>query len=367
MRNLLLSLLTLFLFGACTRESFRQNLSYEQPVSDFRGIVDSIVVSTMNQYHIPGLAVGIVKNDSLIYTRGYGVRDINQAKAVRAQTVFHTASVSKLFTASAILELMKSGNLSLDTRLLAILPDLHLDDPRGQKITLQHLLNHTSGLPDVQNYRWKDQNQSEKSLEQYVMSLNLRLKSEPGTQYAYSNLAYELLGLVVARTTKITFEDYVKSQILEPVGMKNSDFRYFKIPDSLRTSPHTKVGKQIKVRETYPYTREHAPSSTLNASAMDLSRWMIAFFQALEENPDTYYHQMIRPSFAPYIGLGFQLYKFDQYKAVGHFGGDRGFRSFLMMIPARKIGLVVLANADFAEDFRQEIVYAIAEIMLNKI
>lgn len=77
---------------------------------------------------------------------------------------------------------------------------------------------------------------------------------------------------------------------------------------------------------------------------------------------------MLEPSFKPFphIGLGFQLYDFESYKAVGHFGGDKGFRSFLMMIPEENIGLVVLGNSDYEEDYRQEIIYPIAKLMITE-
>jgi CubicO group peptidase (beta-lactamase class C family) len=195
------------------------------------------------------------------------------------------------------------------------------------------------------------------------------LDFEPGTNYSYSNLAYDVLGFVVERVSGQTFEEYVKTNILIPNKMIQSDFRYFKIPDSLRTYPHSKnwFSKNIYQRNTYPYTREHAPSSTLNSSAMELSRWMISFIKKLYTEKEPYYfHSMIMQStnLNKYIGLGFQLNTIEGQKTIGHFGGDKGFRSYLLMIPDKKIGTVVLSNCDYSEDFRQEIIHYILKIML---
>jgi CubicO group peptidase (beta-lactamase class C family) len=241
---------------------------------------------------------------------------------------------------------------------------------RTFNITILNLLNHTSGLPDVHNYHWGNNNQSEKSLEDYILSLNLKLKSEPSTQYIYSNLGYNILGYIIEKLTNTSFDNYLKENILNAYGMNSSDFRYFKIPDSLKTSPHSKhwITGKIYERKTYPYTREHAPSSTLNSSATDLCKWMISFMKLLDSgNSENVFAEMTEPGFSayPHIGLGFQLSKLESRKAIGHYGGDKGFRSYLLMIPEEKIGLVLLANCDYEEDFRQEIIHQIAKRMLT--
>jgi len=333
--------------------------------------IDSLIALKMNQYQIPGLAIGVIRNDTVVLTKGYGARSIKAPPLVTEQSVFHTASISKLFTAQAIAQLIAEGQMSLDDKLVAWIPELSYKDPRVTTITIKQLLNSTSGLPDVHNYHWSNNHQADNSLEEYVLGLNLQLDADPGSAYSYSNLGYNLLGYVIEKCTSLTFEDYLQTNILEKYGMQQSDFRAFQIPDSLRTSPHSKkrLNGRIYERSVYPYTREHAPSSTLNASVHDLSRWMLAFLRQLEDPAtDAIYRQMIEPSFTayPHIGLGFQLYDFTGTQAVGHFGGDKGFRSFLMMIPDQQIGVVVLGNCDYEEDFRQEIVHAITNWMIEE-
>ncbi len=355
---------------SCADQSFKQNLEVKRSLNGFNKKVDSIVINKMNEYNIPGLSIGLVRNDSVIYTKGYGVRNIEKNNPVSEHTIFHTASVSKLFTSSAIIKLTNDGLLSLDDKLYKVVPELQFKDELIKKISIKDLLNHTSGLPDVKNYHWENNNQSNTSLKEYVGGLNLKLESEPSLTYSYSNLGYNLLGYVIEKKTKNSFEDYLKKNILNPSGMVFSDFRYFYIHDSLTTSPHTKnkILGNVYERDTYPYTREHAASSTLNASAIELSMWMIHFLKESKRNTSrNNYSLALKPTSAKFsqIGLGFQQYDFESKHAVGHYGGDKGFRSFLMMIPEENIGLVVLGNCDYEEDFRQEIIHPIAKLMLT--
>jgi len=365
-----LVILSFTFFQSCSTVSFKQDIEANSSLTGFSEKVDSVVLNKMNQYNIPGLSIGLIRNDSIIYLKGYGVRSIKTGNPVTENTIFHTASISKLFTAVATMKLVEQNLITVDDKLVDILPELKYDDNRVNDITIKNLLNHTSGLPDISNYHWDNNNQSDNSLKEFVLGLNLELDSDPSTKYEYSNLAYDILGYVIEKVSGSTFDDYLKENVLNKNGMYNSEFRYFKIHDSLKTSPHSKrwVTNNIYERKTYPYTREHAPSSTLNSSSKDLSKWMISFLQTLGDSDlNSRISTMIEPSFSsnPYIGLGFQLNDFNSKKTIGHYGGDKGFRSYLIMIPDEKIGLVVLANCDYDEDFRQEIIHPIAALMLS--
>lgn len=345
------------------QKSFHQNIEIKSQPVTFKEKVDSIVASKMNEYNIPGISAGIVLGDSILYAKGYGVKEINSGGPVSEHTVFHTASISKIFTALAVVQLEREGKLSIGNKLTEFIPELIFRDKQIANITLKQLLNHTSGLPDVLDYHWEDHHKSENALSDYILGLDLQLENQPGTTYSYSNLGYDIMGLVVEKAAGKPFEDYVKENILDQAGMSNSDFRHFLIPDSLLAYPHSKawLTNRVKPREIYPYTREHAPSSTLNASATDLSKWMILFMNEPKE-----YSKLITPSteLHPHIGLGFQIYSFDSYKTIGHYGGDKGFRSLLLMIPEKQIGIVILGNSDYNEDYRQEILFPIAKLML---
>ena len=356
---------------SCSGQYFQQHIEVDKSLNSFDRKVDSIVSEKMNTYNIPGLSIGIIESDSIVFSKGYGIKSINTKDIVNSSTNFHTASISKLFTAQAILILAQEKKLSLDTKLIAVIPELRFKDERVKNITIKTLLNHTSGLPDVINYNWENNNQSDRSLKNYVLGLNLKLQSEPDTEYHYSNLGYNILGHIIERVSGTNFDQFIKESILSPNQMLNSDFRYFEITDSIRSSPHSKrlISKKIYERKIYPYTREQAPSSTLNSSANDLSKWMISFLKSVDSsNQNKSFEKMLEPSFKqyPHIGLGFQLSSLNTEKAVGHYGGDKGYRSYLIMVPAKRIGLVLLANCDYDEDFRQEILHPIVKLMLTK-
>ena len=366
----IITILSFLILQSCSNTRFQQDIEMNQSVNGFAEKVDSIVAGKMNNYNIPGLSIGLVANDSIVYAKGFGLKSIGNPEPVTENSNFHTASISKLFTAQAVIMLLEENDISLNEKLVSIIPELSYQDKRVEDITVKSLLNHTSGLPDVSNYRWKNNNQSITSLKEYVSGLKLTLDSQPGTQYNYSSLAYNILGYVVEKLSETSFEEYVKENIFDANGMHNSDFRYFEIPDSIKTSPHSKrlITKKVYTRKTYPYTREHAPSSTLNSSAADLSKWMILFLKSIESNqPDRNFSVMLEASVSsyPYIGLGFQLSSIDSKKTIGHYGGDKGYRSYLLMIPEEKMGLVILANSDYNEDFRQEILHPIAKLMLT--
>jgi CubicO group peptidase (beta-lactamase class C family) len=370
-RLLTLNLLSLLIIQSCSGQNFEQSIKVDEKLNSFFGEVDSIVAKKMNNYNIPGLSIGIIKSDSIVYSKGYGIKNINTKEIVSANTNFHTASISKLFTAQAIMILVQEDKISLENKLTEIIPELKYKDERVKNITIKSLLNHTSGLTDVSSYNWKNNNQSENSLKDYILGLNLKLLSEPHTKYNYSNLGYNILGYVIEKLSETNFDEFVKENILIPSQMSNSDFRYFKIADSIKTSPHSKriISKKIYERKIYPYTREQAPSSTLNSSANDLSKWMISFLKSSNSlNSEKNFKSMFEPSFNqyPYIGFGFQLSNLYKEKAIGHYGGDKGYRSYLIMVPEKEIGLVLLANCDYDEDFRQEIIHPIVKLMLTK-
>ena len=352
---------------------FLSSIMYSQQVSrigmsevSLNDYVDSIATKAMSDYEIPGLAIGIIQSDSILLAKGFGVKNIDDPGPVDANTTFHTASISKLFTAQAVVQLFERKDLPLNSRLSELLPQLDFTDDMTRRITVKHLLNHTSGLPDIRNYQWQNGYTSDDRLEEWARELELEADSGPGIEYHYSNLGYNLLAYLIQDLSEISFEDYMQEYILAPANMKNSDFRYFKVDKGNSASPHSRkrLGSKINVRKTYPYSREHAGSSTLNASVQDLCRWMIHFLNEVKRGR---YRNMLQPSVGsqPYIGLGFQLGQIEGFSKAGHYGGDRGFRSYLFLIPDAEYGLVLLANCDYNEDFRQEILHSIAGFLIN--
>ena len=293
---------------------------------------------TMNLNDLPGLAIGVsiggtsVSDGSagvvpdtatpkataeFIGVRGY--QDHAARTPLAEDDIFHCASVSKLFTSSAIMKLVEAGVLDLNARLCDILPDLCIVDRRYEEIRLWNMLTHTSGLGDVEDYHWYDFETDEDSLRRYVYD-NDEVLAQPmlwepqETRFRYSNIAYEILGQIVSEYSvhmpgstsvtaghesdaaghapsvanqvrdegsRLSYEDFVARYLLEPAGMTSSTMKTFERPgapdfasNEHMAKPHEKKSdRSIGPVHYYPYTRQHAPSSTLTSNVSDLLRW----------------------------------------------------------------------------------------------
>jgi hypothetical protein len=160
--------------------------------------------------------------------------------------------------------------LDLDAPVTEWVPELTLADGRAGDVTARALLSHSSGLPDVVDYGWHDPQPGDDALSELARSLSgWRLQPEPGSAFSYSDAGYELLGLLLSRVTGTTFEDAVRQRVLRPLGMRDGTFLRSEVPAQLGASPH--VGMPPEVPEgAYPYTRRHAPSSTLHSNPVEM-------------------------------------------------------------------------------------------------
>jgi CubicO group peptidase (beta-lactamase class C family) len=317
----------------------------------------------MQDANIPGLAIGIIEAGRPVYVRGFGVMDARDpARPVTAETLFHMASITKPFVATSVMQLAERGRVDLDAPITRYLPYFELKDPRYRAITVRLMLTHTSGMPDVEDYRWDKPEFDDGALERYVRSLrDQSLRWEPGTKFAYSNMAYEVLGDLVAKVSGMSFEDYVKKNILEPTGMTSSTLMFKEAAPARLAAGHMwdKFGTAIPVNH-YPYNRCHTPSSNLHSSATDMVRWMLVNLNRGELDgrrilKDSTYDLMWKPTEASTdvspgtsVGISWFLKSHNGQQVVRHGGADDGFLTTLIMLPARKTGVVVLINYDRA-------------------
>lgn len=329
-----------------------------------------MVEAYLGAHEVAGVAVAVVREDEVV-TQGFGVRDVGTGAPVTPETMFHLASVSKPFVATAVVSLATAGGtggpaLDLDAPITDWVPELTLADGRAHEVTARGLLSHTSGLPDVTDYGWHDPQLDDEALSELARSLSgWRLQADPGSTFSYSNVGYELLGLLLARVTGTTFEDAVRQQVLSPLGMRDSTFLRADVPRHLAASPH--VGMPLAVPgDAYPYTRRHAPSSTLHSNLDELCRWMLAHLEPAgtsagdPDGPwarldadllDRMWRPVVavgRPPWEEAAGLGWALGSYGGHRTVSHSGMDPGFGSMLVLVPQRRTGVVVLANSNTA-------------------
>jgi CubicO group peptidase (beta-lactamase class C family) len=318
--------------------------------------IETFLQSLIDNGGIPGITIAVTVDQDIVYANGFGVTNFDTKKKLEPKNTFHIASVSKTFTATAVMQLHEKGKIDINKPLITYLPYFNLKDERYKDITIKQMLNHTSGMPDVDDYEWEKAVSDEGAAERYVRSLSDSvLISKPGTEFHYSNIAFDIMADLIAKVSGMSFEKYVKENILTPLEMKESSFYYPEIKKSLRTSPH--IGNPPKVLPVYPYNRMHAPSSTLNTNVLEMSHWAIAnMYNGKYKNtqilsPETHL-MMMTPTFIRNkdqnisIGLSWFMYPYKGMTNYEHGGSDDGYRSLLTLIPEKKIGIIILSNIE---------------------
>jgi len=318
--------------------------------------LEPLIQQVMASFEMAGLAIGIVRGDEVVYVKGFGVKHLETREPVTATSLFHLASVSKPFVATAIMQLAEQGKLDLDTPIVRYLPYFTMNDERSRAITVQQMLSHVSGMPDEENYYWDQPEYDAGALERYVRRLgNASLLFAPGERFAYSNIAYEVLGDLIAKRSGHSFEEYMRRHLLRPLGMSTSTFFKHEVPPELAMTPHVSV-PQIMLSPVYPYHRAHAPSSTLHSSALEMCHWARANLQKGNWNGKRILsaasYDLLWHPYAPieegdppvFYGLGWFLGTYKGKRQISHGGQDTGFETTFVLLPEESIGVVVLAN-----------------------
>ncbi len=224
----------------------------------------------------------MIDDGKVVYEKGFGVQSLKGKDPTTPRSLFHMASITKPFVATAVMQLVEKGRMSLDAPITTYLPYFEIADPRAKTITVRQMLTHTSGMPDVDDYEWDRPQYDDGALERYVRSLkDQKLVFAPGERMQYSNMAYEILGDAVAKASGMTFEEYVRQNILQPLGMADSTLLVKDTDPALMTWGHELDGKGHPfASHVYPYNRPHTPSSDLHSNVRDMSRWAIANLDA---------------------------------------------------------------------------------------
>lgn len=334
--------------------------------------IDAYIGSLVDSAGIPGISIAITNGQEVAYSKSFGVANLHTGEKLTNSHFFHIASVSKTFTATAVMQLVEKGKIDINEPLINYLPYFKMKDPRYRNITIKQMLNHTSGIPDVTDYEWEKVESDAGALERYTRSLaDSILLSDPGSTYYYSNIAFDVLGDLVAKVSGMSFEKYEKDYILGPLGMNESSFYFPEMKRNLQTSPHT--GNPQVLSDVYPYNRKHAPSSTLTSNIVELSHWVIAnMYEGKYKNTQIISPSTFRTMTIPTVtvdpgqelsmGLCWFIYPYRGYKNYVHEGGDIGYRSILSLLPERKLGIVILSNSDNIDV--QQAYFHIVDILL---
>lgn len=326
-------------------------------------LLHEMLADFVENEQFPGLAVGIVRDNQILFTGEYGTANLSTGDPLIRSTLFHQASVSKTFVATAIMQLVERGKVDLDSPITHYLPYFKMEDERFRNLSIRQLMNHTSGMPDEEDYAWDRPEYDEQSLERYVKGVyRHKLLSEPGVNFAYSNIGYEILGDMIAKVSGMSFEEYMKNNILEPIGMRSSSFLKLEIETHL-AAPHvlgTSNGYGGYVSDVFPYNRAHGPSSTLYTNAEDMCQYLLMHqnrgtagngYQLLQSGS---YDEMWKPHATTsygqenaQIGLGWFLGEYKGLRIISHSGWDTGFLSNLFLLPDENIAISIMTNCDY--------------------
>jgi CubicO group peptidase (beta-lactamase class C family) len=245
------------------------------------GEIDRVFTEFAKTAHVPGAAWGVIIDGELAHSGAAGVRDIATQAPVDADTVFRIASMTKSFTAMAILKLRDEGKLSLDDVAERFVPELKnltyptTDSPR---LTIRHLLTHSEGFPE--DNPWGDQqlSRTEEDLSRMLRD-GIPFSTAPGTAYEYSNYGFAILGRVVTRASGVAYEDYVTSSILQPLGMTSTTLHPSRVPRGRLAVGYRWEDERWKEEPALPHGSFGAMGGMLT-SIRDLSRYVSALLNA---------------------------------------------------------------------------------------
>jgi len=296
----------------------------------------------------PGAALAVLKKGEVIYKKGYGEAQLEYNISITPSTVFHVASVSKQFTAFAVVLLANQGKLSLDDDIRTYLPEVPDFDETS---TIRHLIHHSSGLRDqwellaMAGWRLDDVITTEHILT--AVRHQKELNFNPGDEYLYCNTGYTLLAQIVERVADQPFPQWTKENIFEPLGMSNTHFHDdHQMIVKNRAYSYVPVDNGGFKKRVLSYANVGATS--LFTTAEDLLKWANNFFEKKVGGPQAIaqmteqgiLNNREKISYAFGVGVG----KYKGLKIISHSGGDAGFRSHLLLFPDHKFAVAVLSN-----------------------
>ncbi|MDR3597052.1 serine hydrolase [Clostridium sp.] len=315
----------------------------------------------MKEWNIPGMAVGIIKDGEIIYSGGLGLRDVNKNLETTEDTLFAIGSASKAFTTLAIGILVDEGKLDLDTPIKQYMPNFELSNKYAEEhLTLRDMLCHRSGLPRHDLLWYNNSSLSRKELVEKIKYLEF--SKDFRETWQYNNLMYATAGYLIELVSGITWEEFVKIKILEPLGMNNTNFSVEVSKKSTDYSqPYAQKGKDIN-QINFRKMDSIGPAGSINSNLTDMLKWvnlhlnkgMVNRKQIISEKTIGELHSPQIPcqliplkfdelQFSSY-GLGWFIEAYRGRKHVNHGGNIDGFCSYTSFLPDDNIGIVILTN-----------------------
>lgn len=302
---------------------------------------------------IPGMSLVIVKDDQIIFMKGFGYKDFEKQIPVTADTRFGIGSATKAFTALSVLMSLDEGKLSLDDNPKTHLPYFKINDPEIDKnITIRDILSHASGLNRT-DLAWI----SGKLNREEIIKVAGEAKpvAKLREKFQYQNVMFLAAGEIVAKVQKQPWEKFVETRIFQPLGMTNTDLSVSAMQKAKDYSFGYNYNFDTKATEKLPFReiKEMAPAGAINSSAKDMAQWLRFVMNRGEVGgkrliSEKSYDEWLKPQMKiagkTSYGLGWFLQDWNGLKVVQHGGNIDGFNSMVAMIPEKKLGFVMLTN-----------------------
>lgn len=322
--------------------------------AELEAFLDGFFVSAMEQYRVPGLVFVMVKDGRVFLTKGYGYADLATGRRVDPETtLFRVASVSKLFTGSAVMQLSEQGKLDLHRDVNTYLKTFQLPATFPEPVTPLHLLTHTAGFDERVFGMAVRRKEDVRPLGDYLAERMPRRALPPGDVFSYSNHGVALAGLLIESVSGVPFETYVKDNIFTPLGMTRSSFSL-----TPELAPDIAQGYFYENHEYQPAPYDHsndAPAGSLMTCGADITRFMLAHLQdgrlgdarILSEETARLMHtrQFTHHPKLPGCAVSFMEDIINERRLIGHGGNWRGFTSRLVLDPEAELGFFVSYNA----------------------
>ncbi|MEC2342596.1 serine hydrolase [Paenibacillus barengoltzii] len=372
MRKLLLLVIIFFVSGLPS-----VSLAQEKGISQTTlNIIHEYVTEQFNNNRVIGGAYAITQEGKVIAAKGIGIADVETKEPVTPETVYATASVTKAFTAAAILQLAEQGQIDLDAPVNTYIPWFtYKDRDRSAKVTIRHLLTHSAGIQrlEADGSIFQNERENRNSLEKSVRALStVSMTADPGTEASYCNTCYNTLGLVIEKVTQTDYEQYMKEHIFAPLGMDHTAFDPTKM-DHVASEYMWLFGlKHKSAPNVEVFGHSQNPEGGIYSNVLDLSKFLAAM---LGEGPELLRPETLQTSQQGEISTGsdgsfYSISGFEEgsrhqtrilYKA----GDGIGSTAMVVMIPEMKVGISLLIG-DSIPEIGQPLAFGIADILLGK-
>ncbi len=347
--------------------------------------LEEYIEKARKDWEIPGLAIAIVKNDTVIYQKGFGVTDIVKKNPVDENTLFAIASNSKAFTAAALAVLVDEKKVSWDDKVTQHLPYFQLQDECASKeMMIRDLLSHRSGLKTFSgDLLWFGSNISREEIVRRARFIKPSYSFR--SKYGYQNIMFVAAGEIIPAVSGKTWDEFVKDRFLQPLGMNRTTAFYKDLSGATNVAqPHVRWKGNMQVVPYLNYDNSGS-AAALNSSVSDMTRWIRMQLNKGTLNGKMYFSEdqhremwmphMLNPMskgaeklwpnkhFQAY-GLGWAMFDYHGRKVLNHGGGLEGMISQVVMVPEENLGFVVLTNTDNSLPYA--LMYEITDRFLGK-